>query len=244
VVLQTGAKHYGLHLGPPLTPEAESDPRFLAAPNFYFPQEDLLWKWAADNNTSWNVTRPGFIVGAVKDAAMNVPYGMALYASVQKELGLPIEFPGDSLAWDAENHLSAAKLIGYHAEWAVLNENAKNEVLNISDGSMFSWGKFWPILAQAYGAEYSVPETDDAKFTTITMPTTPPPRGFGAPGKFRLSWSWEQWASKPEVVEAWKRIKSREGLEVVRDPFEGINVKDVFGLLDAAVLGPWGRSMR
>jgi hypothetical protein len=25
-VLQTGAKHYGLHLGPPLTAEAESDP--------------------------------------------------------------------------------------------------------------------------------------------------------------------------------------------------------------------------
>jgi hypothetical protein len=242
-VLQTGAKHYGLHLGPVLTPEAESDPRFTAVPNFYFPQEDLLWKWAAENNTAWNVTRPGFIVGAVKDAAMNVPYGLALYAAIQKELGLPIEFAGDVLAWDAENHMSTAKLIGYHAEWAVLSPQAENEILNISDGSMFSYGKFWPILAQAYGTGYGTPETDEAKFTTITMPTTPPPRGFGPAGKFKLSWSWEAWAGKPEVKEAWAKVKAREGLQVVKDPFEGANVKDVFGLLDAAILGPWGRSM-
>ena len=39
------------------------------------------------------------------------------------------------------------------------------------------------------------------------------------------------------------RIKEREGLVAVRDPFEKENVKDVFGLLDAT-LAPWGRSMR
>jgi nucleoside-diphosphate-sugar epimerase len=243
-VLQTGAKHYGLHLGPPLTPEAETDPRFLAAPNFYFPQEDLLWEWAAENNVGWNVTRPGFIVGAVRDAAMNVPYGLALYAAVQKELGLRVEFPGDVDAWDVENHMSSAKLIGKHAEWAVLSPQARNQILNISDGSMFTWGKFWPLLAAAYGAEYGVPETDDSKFITITMPMQPPPRGFGPAGKFRLSWSFEEWARKPVNQEAWKKIKAREGLVTVRDPFQGENVKDIFGLLDAALLGPWGRSMR
>jgi nucleoside-diphosphate-sugar epimerase len=242
-VLQTGAKHYGLHLGPPLTPEAETDPRFLAVPNFYFPQEDHLWAWAAKNNVGWNVVRPGFIVGAVRDAAMNVPYGLALYAAVQKELGQPVGFPGDVFAWDAENHMTSAKLIGKHAEWVVLSPQTKDQILNLSDGSMFSYGKFWPILAAAYGVEYGIPETDDAKFTTVTMPIAPPPRGFGPPGKFRLSWSWEEWAERKEVKEAWATLKKREGLVAVRDPFEGQTVKDVFGLLDAAILGPWGRSM-
>ena len=243
-VLQTGAKHYGLHLGPPLTPEAETDPRFLAAPNFYFPQEDLLWEWAAANNVGWNVTRPGFIVGAVRDAAMNVPYGLALYVAVQKELGNRVEFPGDVNAWDVENHMTSAKLIGRHAEWTVLSPQARNQILNISDGSMFSWGKFWPLLAAVYGAEYGIPETDDAKFSTVTMPIEPPPRGFGPAGKFRLSWSFEQWAGKFEVRDAWERIKAREQLVLVRDPFLEENIKDIFGLLDAAILGPWGRSMR
>lgn len=243
-VLQTGAKHYGLHLGPPLTPETESDPRFLAAPNFYFGQEDALWKWASTSRVEWNVTRPGFIVGAVRDAAMNVPYGLALYAAVQKELGLPVEFPGDADAWDAENHMSSAKLIGRHAEWAVLSPQAANHVLNISDGSLFSWGKFWPMLAASYGANYGVPVSDDSKYTTFTMPTTPPPRGFGAAGKFRFSWLFEEWAKKSEVKEAWNKILTRESLAVKRDPFAEENVKDIFGLLDAAILGPWGRSMR
>jgi len=243
-VLQTGAKHYGLHLGPPLTPEAETDPRFLGAPNFYFPQEDLLWEWAATHKVGWNVTRPGFIVGAVRDAAMNVPYGLALYAAVQKELGRRVEFPGDVDAWDVENHMSSAKLIGRHAEWAVLNPQAKDQVLNISDGSMFSWGKFWPLLAGAYGAEYGTPETDDAKFTTVTMPVAPPPRGFGPAGKLRVSWTFEAWAQEAEVKRAWTRLRGGEGLVAARDPFESRNVKDIFGLLDAAILSPWGRSMR
>jgi nucleoside-diphosphate-sugar epimerase len=243
-VLQTGAKHYGLHLGPPLTPEAETDPRFLAEPKLYFPQEDLLWKWAATNSVEWNVTRPGFIVGAVPDAAMNVPYGLALYAAVQKELGKKVEFPGDADAWDAENHMTSAKIIARHAEWAVLSKQAANQILNISDGSMFTWGKFWPLLAASYDVEYGVPETADDKFTTVTMPTTPPPRGFGPAGKFRLAWSFEEWARQPDVREAWNTLKKREGLVIKRDPFDDANVKDIFGLSDAAILGPWGRSMK
>jgi hypothetical protein len=109
---------------------------------------------------------------------------------------------------------------------------------------MFTWGKFWPLLAAAYGAEYGIPETEDAKFTTVTMPVAPPARGFGPAGKFRLAWTFEDWAKKPEVHDAWLKVKEREGLNAVRDPFDNANIKDIFGLLDAAILGPWGRSMR
>ncbi|OCK82028.1 hypothetical protein K432DRAFT_433754 [Lepidopterella palustris CBS 459.81] len=222
VLLQTGAKHYGVHLGPTLTPMEESDPRFLAEPNFYFPQEDFLWKWCRENNTSWSVTRPGFIIGAVRHAAMNLSYGLGVYASVQKELGRPLEFPGDVEAWEAEKHLSAAKLIGYHAD-------------------LFTYGKFWPVLAKWYGIEYGVPEVEEGKFQVLEMATRPPPRGFGQAGKVKLSWSFEAWAKRPEVLSAWKSIKDTFGLEELKDPFA--NVKDVFGLLDGEILGPWGRSI-
>lgn len=72
----------------------ESDPRFLSVPNFYFPQEDLLWSWCMQNSVAWNVTRPGFILGAVPAAAMNIAYGLAVYASVQRELQGKLDFPG------------------------------------------------------------------------------------------------------------------------------------------------------
>lgn len=74
------------------------------------------------------------------------------------------------------------------------------------------------------------------------MDTSPPPRGFGPAGKIRVAWSFENWAQKPEVREAWAVLKKRHGLVLERDPFD--TVKDVFGLLDAEVLGPWARSNR
>lgn len=38
VLLQTGAKNYGVHLGRARTPYVESDPRVTLEPNFYYPQ--------------------------------------------------------------------------------------------------------------------------------------------------------------------------------------------------------------
>ncbi len=58
VMLQTGIKNYGAHLGPMSVPCVEDDPRHDLEPNFYYTQEDYLWKWCKDNNSAWNVARP------------------------------------------------------------------------------------------------------------------------------------------------------------------------------------------
>ncbi|TVY22203.1 Uncharacterized protein LHYA1_G008927, partial [Lachnellula hyalina] len=178
--LQTGAKHYALHLGPTKLPMSEDSPR-IPHPNFYFPQEDALSTWCLQHHSSWTVTRPGFIIGAVKEASMNITYALAIYATIQKELGLALEFPANIAAWDVNKDLSVVKLIAYHAEWAVLTEAAANQALNIVDDSRFSWGAFWPILASWYGIPYGVPELDEGKYTRVVMPDDAP-RGLGAGG--------------------------------------------------------------
>ena len=43
ILLQTGAKNYGVHLGRARAPYIESDPRVLLEPNFYYPQEVSLY---------------------------------------------------------------------------------------------------------------------------------------------------------------------------------------------------------
>jgi nucleoside-diphosphate-sugar epimerase len=242
LLLQTGGKHYGVHLGPTLMPMEESDPRFVKEPNFYFTQEDLLWKWCKEHKVGWSVTRPGYILGAVPDAAMNISYGLAIFAAVQKELGRKLAFPGDVRAWEALKDLSSAELIGLHAEWAMLTDGAEDHILNIADDSPFTYGKFWPVLASWYDLEYAVPESDTSKYRTLKMPIEPPPRGFGEAGMIKSTWSLEEWASEPEVREAWQTLKKRYNLVAPRDPFE--NPKDYFGLVDTDVLGPWGRSLR
>lgn len=66
-MLQTGAKNYGVHLGPTKLPQEESDPRIEIEPNFYYPQEDLVWKYCKDTGCGWNIGMPGPILGAVPD---------------------------------------------------------------------------------------------------------------------------------------------------------------------------------
>jgi hypothetical protein len=81
-LLQIGGKYYGLHLGPTLSPMDESDPRHGIEPNFYFPQIDLVREWTSKTSSEYVVTIPGFILGAVSTAAMNILYPLAVYASV------------------------------------------------------------------------------------------------------------------------------------------------------------------
>jgi hypothetical protein len=240
-LLQTGGKHYALHLGPSPVPLMEDDPRIEHA-NFYFPQEDLLADWCKKNDTHWTVTRPGFLIGAVPEAAMNVTLALAIYASVQKELGQKLEFPADVLAWDANKDLSAIRLVSYHAEWAVLTDGAADQALNIVDDSRFTWGGFWPIVAKWYGIEYGIPEADESKYASIKMQRDPPPRGFGPPGELKVTWSFSSWAEKEEVRAAWDKIQDREGLDKRLSPWRNKKALDeCFGTLDAEILGGWAR---
>jgi hypothetical protein len=211
--------------------------------NFYFPQEDLLSAWSLKHSTSWVVTRPGFIIGANPTAPINLSYGLALYASIQKELGQELEFPSDIRAWDINKDLTTASLIGYFSEWAVLTEEAKNEAFNIVDDSPFSYGKFWPVLAGWYGVGYGTPEEDEGSFNVVTMGRNPPPRGFGGPGVVKIKFSFEEWAKKDEVKKAWERIQEREGLNKALDPWrERSELVNIFGTVDADLLGNWSRT--
>ena len=101
-MLQTGAKNYGFHMGPATNPSFESDPRVLLENNFYYPQEDHLFKYCEEVGAKWSVVRPSYIIGAVRDNLLNQMVGITAYAAVQKHLGKPLLFPGDLVAWDKE----------------------------------------------------------------------------------------------------------------------------------------------
>jgi nucleoside-diphosphate-sugar epimerase len=163
-LLQTGAKNYGAHLGPVREPCCESDPqpRHLA-PNFYYPQEDLLFDYCSKNSVGWNVIRPPWIIGAVTAAAMNPIFPFAVYAAVQAERGLPLVFPGTLDNWNSTAHRSTATLTGYLSEWVVLEDKCKNKAFNSQDTSPLTWDRFWEELARWYGVEkgFEPPKVDD-----------------------------------------------------------------------------------
>lgn len=149
--LQTGAKNYGIHIGRARRPALESDPRVLLEPNFYYPQEDALWAWCDKHQVEWNVIRPSWIIGAVKNAQMNALYPFAIYAAVAAHRKTQLVFPSSWAAWQAEGHHATARLTGYLTEWAVLEDKCRNHAFNAQDTSPLSWDRMWEELVRWFG---------------------------------------------------------------------------------------------
>lgn len=177
IMLQTGAKNYGVHLGQTIIPQEESDPRVTLEPNFYYTQEDCLWDYCKKRDIGWNICMPSFILGAVPNAAMNVCFPLAVYATVTKALGENLEFPSDLRAWESPQSQSTSLLNAYLEEWSVLTPTAKNQKFNAFDDSAFTWGRFWPKLAELYGLEYTKPDPN-GQYSEFKNDHDIPPRGY------------------------------------------------------------------
>jgi len=109
VVLAGGAKSYGFHLGSFNAPAKESQPR-LIAPIHYHQQEDILKAWSEKTGTSWTVFRPHVVLGPSLNSPMNLVTGVAVYAVMSRELGLPLRFPGLQEGWNSLQQACDAEL--------------------------------------------------------------------------------------------------------------------------------------
>ncbi|KAF1845481.1 NAD dependent epimerase/dehydratase family protein-like protein [Cucurbitaria berberidis CBS 394.84] len=235
IMLQTGAKNYGVHLGPSAIPQEESAPRVVLEPNFYYPQEDFLWSFCNKHTIDWNVCMPASILGAVPEAAMNLVFPLGCYASVQKHLGEKLEFPCDLKAWETNRCMSSSKMNGYMEEWAVLNDGAKNEKFNTMDGTTFTWGNFWPKFAAWYGVGYEQPSMDSNVYTSVASKYDPPPRGFGPPATYRFRFRLVDWAKQAKVQRAWEELNSK--YDLTGGKLQDMDIDRIFGFTDGGLMG-------
>ena len=160
-VLQTGGKHYNVHLGPVPSPAREADPRGeTQIGNFYYQQEDYLIAKQRGQKWKWNVIRPEAIIGhTVKPNGMNEALTLALYFSVCKALGVKANMPTNQIYFEGHDDVSDARLIADMTIWASTHAHAGNEAFNVTNGDYFSWKYMWPRLAAYFGAEATPDQT-------------------------------------------------------------------------------------
>lgn len=235
-MLQTGAKNYGVHLGPAKTPQEEHHARVTLAPNFYYPQEDFLWEYCRQHAIEWSVVMPSFIMGAVPDAAMNLVYPLGIYASVTAHLNATLEFPADLKAWEATHVGSSSMMNAYLEEWTVLTAGARNQKFNAADSSPFAWGTFWEKMADWYRVPCGRPSFEAADYTAVTTPHDPPPRGFGPPATYHVRFTLVSWARQPHVQKAWAEIVEKHGLKHAQK-LEDMDVERIFAFADGSLMG-------
>lgn len=156
VVLVTGGKVYGLQWGAIKTPAREGDPRSLG-PNFYFAQEDLLRERGPREGWRWTHLIPPFVTGFSERAPMNLVMVLAVLATLARELGQPLRFPGSQTAWESLHHIADADHIGAAAAWAADSESAADEVFNVANGDPGRWQHVWGGIAQHFGVAAADP---------------------------------------------------------------------------------------
>ena len=158
VGLVTGLKHY---LGPfeaygrgnlPATPFREEQPR-LDLENFYYAQEDEVFSAAARDGFGWSIHRPHTIIGYAVGNAMNMGSTLAVYATICKELGKPMLFPGSAVQWKSLTDMTDARLLAKHLVWAATTPAARDQAFNVVNGDVFRWSWMWTRLAAWFGAE-------------------------------------------------------------------------------------------
>ncbi|KAI7341453.1 hypothetical protein KC315_g66 [Hortaea werneckii] len=226
ILLQTGGKNYGGHIGRARVPYIESDPQPQhLAPNFYYPQEEALFAFCVRHpETDWNIIMPFGVIGTAPTGGMNTLAPFAVLAAVQAEKGEPLQFGGDLEEWQEEGCWSSARLTGFLSEWAVLEEKCRNQRFNAVDGCAISMDRLFEELARWYAVEKGVrgPVSDDpADFKTVQLAGgEKAPLGYGPPSKIRMSSSVVEWTKDEANRRAWKGIMDASRGQLNVDVFE------------------------
>ena len=157
VVLVTGTKYYGTHLGAFKTPARETDPRHPGS-NYYFDQIDWLTAFQRGKRWTWTELRPQTLCGFAPGTAMSILPVIAVYAAMMKELGRPFAFPGKAGAGRAIYQVTDSGHFANAALWAATDPRCANQAYNITNGDYFRWLDLWPRLAAVFDMPAADPQ--------------------------------------------------------------------------------------
>ena len=234
VILTTGAKQYGVHLGNPKQPMEESDPLVEGPdrpPNFYYHQQRLLAEHAKTHGYDWVVTFPNDVIGIAKGNSQNLVTALGLYCAISKELDGNLMFPGSDTFYTCFDCFTYAPLNAHFNLWAALEPECSNQMFNVVNGDTESWQNMWPKLAQRFHChiprnQFSVGVGEDPG-SSFNLAERPPIADVAAqiglehrtpPNKVEQKIDTLKWSQREDVQEAWKKLSERDGLQ--KDVFE------------------------
>ncbi|SNT26288.1 SDR family oxidoreductase [Rhodococcoides kyotonense] len=156
VSLMQGYKVYGAHLGPFRTPAREDSPGFLSA-EFNTEQQQFVESRSARAKWNWTAMRPSVVCGFGIGNPMNLATVIAVYASMSREMNVPLRFPGKQGAFSSLLEMTDADLLAEATVWAATTDECANNAFNITNGDLFRWETMWPSIARFFDLEVADP---------------------------------------------------------------------------------------
>jgi len=231
IILVTGCKQYGVHLGVPKNPMTEDDPWLIGdqwPPNFYYNQQNILHKFCKEHNKEWVVTYPNDVIGYAYGNFMNLALALALYAVVQRELKQDLVFPGSPDFYIKFDCFTSSKIHAQFCAWAALEPRAANQAFNVHNGDTESWQNMWPKVAEYFGMKVATDQfagTHASEQGSSTALADKPPISVLAPelglinhgitnqSKVEQQIDLIKWSQRDDVKGAWAKVADREGLD-------------------------------
>ena len=177
-----GTKYYGHTIAERRTPYREED----ACGNFnsfYFEQQQLLQQRQVGQNWNWSISRPHAFCNYRTDESRNLILVIGVYASILRELGLPLMFPGTVRNYEVNTQFSWLPTLARSVAWMMESPQCANQAYNVVNGDPMRWSELWPMFAQYFKMELGEPNSD----------------------------SFANFAS--DKASLWKKITQREGLQ-------------------------------
>ncbi|WP_397492801.1 SDR family oxidoreductase [Rhodococcus sp. WB9] len=156
ISLMQGYKVYGAHLGPFKTPARESDPPHMP-PEFNVDQQRFLEDRQRGKRWTWSAIRPSVVCGFALGNPMNLALVIAVYATMSKELGVPLRFPGKPGAYTSLIEMTDAGLLAEATVWAATTPECANQAFNINNGDLFRWDEMLPKIANFFELDVAPP---------------------------------------------------------------------------------------
>jgi nucleoside-diphosphate-sugar epimerase len=151
-----GSKYYGHQLGPVPFPMREDTPRAKNR-NFYFDQEDFLIERSRTAGWSYSTSRPHAFCDPAIDHPRSFGLVVAVYAAIQRELGLAFDFPGGEKGYGAHTQFTDLRLLARAAAWMATEPRCANQSFNVVNGDTPRWRELWASFAHDFGMEAGTP---------------------------------------------------------------------------------------
>lgn len=84
---------------------------------------------------------------------MNLIMVIAVYASLCKELGLPLDFPGTTGNYRAIYQCPDSWHLAKAIAWLATTPGCANQPFNVTNGDFIRWENLWPQFADYFGLE-------------------------------------------------------------------------------------------
>src|SRR5690606_32589824 len=86
----------------------------------------------------------------------SIPLLIATYASILKEMGEPLMFPGTRKAFQARTQFTWLPMLARSIEWMMTEPGCANQAFNVVNDDPQRWDALWPAIADYFGMPWSV----------------------------------------------------------------------------------------